>query len=120
MITVMPESEGNVLGVQASGLLTASDYRDVFIPKLEREIAAHGKLRVLFYMDEAFDGWDAAAAWANTKLDFRHAGDFDKIAMIGAPRWEEVCIEMASHLMRGEMRTFKPDQLDEAWQWVRG
>jgi hypothetical protein len=119
MIEVMPESGGNALGVRATGLLTASDYRDVFIPRLEQEITAHGKLRVLFYMDDAFRGWDAAAAWANTRLDFAHAGDFDKIAMVGAPRWEEICIKIASHLMKGNMRTFRPEQLGEAWDWVR-
>jgi hypothetical protein len=119
MIEFMPESTGGVLGVRASGLLTASDYYDVFVPRLEREIAAHGKLRILFYMDEAFRGWDAGAAWANTKLDFAHARDFDKIAMIGAPRWEEFCIGLASHLMKGEMRTFPPEQIAQAWEWVK-
>ena len=103
MIEVMPESEGSVLGVQATGLLTASDYRDVLIPCLERRIAAHGKLSMLFYMDEGFDGWDAAAAWANTGLDFKHADAFDKIAMIGAPRHsgERRPVLPAEHVRRG-------------------
>jgi hypothetical protein len=40
--------------------------------------------------------------------------------MIGAPKWEEWCVKTAAPLlMHGQMRTFRPDQLSQAWHWLR-
>jgi hypothetical protein len=119
MIEFMPESNENILGVRASGKLTDDDYKNVLVPKLESLLEHHSKLRVLFYMDENFRGWDLKSAWDNTTLDVKHRGDFEKIAMVGAPAWEEWCVKIAAVLMKGRMRTFRSDELDRAWEWVR-
>jgi len=42
MIAFMPESEGNVVGLRASGKLTGADYERVLIPHLESLIERHG------------------------------------------------------------------------------
>ncbi|WP_224770219.1 SpoIIAA family protein [Mycobacterium simulans] len=40
--------------------------------------------------------------------------------MVGAPRWEQWCVNVAAALvMTGELRTFDRDSLAAAWQWVR-
>jgi len=70
-------------------------------------------------MDESCSGWDLSAAWANTILDFRHRSDFEKIAVVGAPRREEWCVKLAGLAIKGEMRTFSRDRLPEAWRWLR-
>ncbi len=119
MIEFMQESRGNIVGVRASGKLTGVDYKRSLIPHLESLINQHRRLRVLFFMDEAFAGWDLEAAWNNTVLDFCHRSDFEKIAMVGAPAWEEWCVKLAGFLMQGELRTFRREQLPEAWQWIR-
>ena len=119
MIEIMKESEGNIVGIRATGTLTTADYDQVLIPKLEELSRQFDGLRALFYMDRAFKGWDMSAAWANTKLDFQFRGNLEKVAIVGAPAWEEWCVRMASLLMKGELRTFTTDQLDEAWKWVR-
>ena len=119
MLEIMKESEGNIIGIQATGKLTTADYDQVLVPKLEKLSQRFDTLRALFYMDRDFKGWDLPAAWANTKLDFRFRGNFEKVAIVGAPAWEEWCVRMASLLMKGELRTFKGDQIEDAWTWVR-
>lgn len=119
MIEFMQESSGNVLGIRATGKLSKVDYENRLEPKLSSLIERFGKVRALFHMDEAFQGWDLEAAWANTILDVRHRADFEKIAIVGAPRWEEWCIKLASVFIAGEVRTFRTHQLREAWDWVR-
>lgn len=52
-------------------------------------------------MDEDFQGWDLKAAWANTSLDLRYRREFEKIAVVGAPAWEEWCVRLASLFMKG-------------------
>jgi hypothetical protein len=58
MIEFMEVSEGDVLCVRARGTLTSGDYRQVLAPQLESLVQRFGSVRVLFLMDEPFQGWD--------------------------------------------------------------
>ena len=120
MIEFMDESAGNILGIRASGRLSEASYRDVLAPRIGLLLQQFRTLKVLFVMDQTFEGWSLAAAWANTVFDFKHRKDFEKIAMVGAPKWEEWCVKTAATvLMTGEMQTFRLDQLTQAWEWLR-
>jgi hypothetical protein len=65
---------------------------------------AGGRFRVLFLMDETFRGWNARTAWRNTCLDLHHRRDFDKVAIVGAPTWEQWCAKLVDVLTAGEIR----------------
>jgi hypothetical protein len=119
MMEIMNESAGSVVGIRATGMLTTADYDQVLVPKLADVSQKFETVRVLFYMDQYFRGWDLSAAWANTKLDFRFRGHLEKVAIVGAPAWEEWCVRVAGPVMKGEMRTFQADHLGDAWEWVR-
>jgi SpoIIAA-like len=120
MIDFMAESSGNLLGVLASDKLDTADYREVLVPRIELLLNEFCTINVLFLLDENFTGWSPGAAWANTVLDVKHRRDFDKVAIVGAPRWEEWCVKTAaSLLMRGELRTYGRSQLTDAWEWLR-
>ncbi|WP_137389499.1 STAS/SEC14 domain-containing protein [Rhodoligotrophos defluvii] len=119
MIDFMKESNGDIVGIRATGKLTGGDYSDVLVSWLEGLIQRYGTLRVLFYMDEDFRGWDLHAAWANTELDFKFRSRFERVAIVGAPAWEEWCVRLASLVVKGELRLFKSYQLAEAWEWLR-
>lgn len=119
MLEVMSESEGGILGIRARDTLTEDDYRRVLVPQLESTLKHADKIRVLFCMDETFRGWGAKAAWANTCLDVRRRKQFEKIAVVGAPTWEEWCLKLARLLIAADIRTFKLQQLQLAWTWLR-
>jgi hypothetical protein len=77
-------------------------------------------LKALFLMDETFAGWSLRAAWANAVFDLKHRRDFEKVAIVGAPKWEDWCIQTAAKwLMTGQLPTFRRDQLTKAWEWLR-
>jgi len=119
MIQIMPESSGNAVGIKTSGKLSDIEYKQVLIPKLEALFEQHGKLNVLFYMDEAFEGWDLEAAWDDASYGLKHRADFGKLAAVGGPAWVEWCIKLSGFLWKGEIRIFATDQLDRAWEWIR-
>jgi len=119
MLELMSESNGAVLAFRARGVLTKDDYQEVLVPRLEAALEAADRVRVLVLMDETFRGWNARAAWSNTCLDLRHRRDFDKVAIVGAPTWEEWCVRVANVLVAGELKTFKREQLSAAWAWLR-
>lgn len=119
MIEFMEESEGSTIGIRVSGTLHQSDY-EMLIPKLEALFAVHGKLRILFLADPDFAGWDLSAAWQDAALGFRHAADFERLAMVGAPDWVVWCVRLSAFLFKGEVRIFSRDQLEDAWLWLKG
>ena len=116
----MCESDDNVLGLRATGKLNATDYRTVLEPVVGTLLDRFDSLKVLFLLDECFRGWSLSAAWANTVFDLQYRKAFDKVAVVGAPRWEQWCVNVAAaFVMSGELRTYDRDRLNAAWQWVR-
>ncbi len=119
MIEVMPESQGNVLGVKLSGKITAREYEDVIIPRVEAILKEHGKLRLMYVVDESFQGADAGAMWDDTKLGLKHRHDFEKLALVGGAKWMEWLTKMCAKFISGETRAFPLEQLQEAWDWLK-
>jgi hypothetical protein len=119
MIEIMPESNGSVLALKASGKLTDADYKEVLIPKIEEIIKRSGKTKVLLYLPQDFIGWDAHAMWDDARFGLRHRNDFEKLAVVGGAKWVEWATKIASHFMEGEVRSFSEAQLREALDWIR-
>ena len=118
MMEIMPESAGAVVGVHVSGRLHERDYQGL-LPELEARFREHGRLRLLFYADDGFEGWDMKSAWSDMTFGMRHALDFERLALVGAPDWVVWCVRISAFLMKGEVRTFAGDALDQAWSWIR-
>ena len=119
MIEFMDESTDKYLGVRISGKLTDEDYKNVLVPRLEEAFKNYGKLDFLVHMD-GFEGWDAHAAWDDMSFGLQHAGDFDKLAVVGGPKWVEWAVKAFRFMFKGEVRPYQDDQLEKAWEWVAG
>jgi len=119
MITIIPESQGNVLGVRATERVTGRDYEQILIPRLESVIKEHGKARFLCYMDQGFRGMHAKAVWDDAAFAMHHRNDFAKVAVVGGTWWIDWAVRLGRRFMRGQMRTFPASKLEEAWDWVR-
>lgn len=119
MIKIMPESEGNVLIIKASEKLTAEDYEETFIPTLDKLIEEHEKVRLIFYLDETFTGWELGAMWDDAKFGLKHGSDFEKCAVVGGPKWVEWATKITAHLMPGQVKTYHGEELKEAIEWIK-
>lgn len=101
MIEFMDETGDNILAIRFSGKLTEIDCNQVLIPRIRAVVKKFGRARALIYMDDNFKGWNLKAVWANTRLGFQFRNLLEKVAVLGAPRWEEWCIGLAGLLVRG-------------------
>ena len=119
MIEVLPESKGNILVVRAAGKLTDQDYKDVLIPRVDSIIREHGRVRLLLDMGDEFHGWEPAALWDDTRLGLRHRNDFEKMGVIGGPKWVEWGLKLAATVIGGEIRSFSPGEREEALNWIK-
>ena len=117
MIEVMPESEGNMLVLWATGRLTDQDYKDVLIPRMENIIREHGKARLVMDMSGDFRGWQVAAMWDDFRFGMAHRHDFERMAIVGGPRCVEWGTKLAKLMMSGEIQCFPPNAREDAIAW---
>ncbi len=115
-VELKQECQGKVLHVRVTEKLTREDYEH-FMPAFEALVERHGKLRVLFQMDD-FHGWSAGALWEDIKLDFKHFNDIERIAMVGDKAWEKGMSVFCKPFTTATIRYFDHDHLDEARQWI--
>ncbi len=120
MIEVSPDSRGKILILKAVDKLTDSDYKDVLIPRLETIIDDYGKARLLLDMGDEFQGWEAAALWDDARFGLTHRKDFEKMGVIGGPKWVEWGLKIGSLAMSGEIRSFSSSEREEALRWING
>jgi hypothetical protein len=115
LITDLPDQ---VLGVRASGKITADDYRQVLIPAVEERLASHAKLRLLYVIGDEFDGFTGGAAWEDAKVGMSHFTSFDRVAVVSDIDWIEGMIKAFGFALPGEVRTFDDDEYEKARSWI--
>jgi hypothetical protein len=113
------EQEGNIICLQAKGILTHNDYQQVLIPRLEQVIKKHGKARMLLAMGEDFHGWEPSAMWDDAKFGMQHRMDFEKCAVVGGPKWVEWATKVGALIIPCEIKTFPSSQLTDAHNWIK-
>lgn len=117
-IELREENEGKLLEVLVTGKLTAADYEH-FTPEVERLIQQYGKINILFEMSE-FHGWEAGAAWEDTKFGFRHFSDIGRLAVVGEKKWQEWMVTVCRPFTKAEIRYFDHAAAAEARTWAAG
>ena len=66
-----------------------------------------------FEEKELEDFWEAA------KFEFSHGNSFDKVAMLGEQRWEQLMPEFSRPFALAEVRYFNAKQKEEAIKWIK-
>jgi len=118
MIKVFPESQGNILILGAVGKLTDRDYKEVLIPRLEAIMRTYGKARLLLDLGDQFQGWEAAALWDDARFGLAHRNDFEKMGVVGGPKWVEWALRIAAFAIGGELRSFAFAERETAFHWI--
>ena len=116
IIRINEEDGGRVLVVHASGKLVKADYEQ-FVPEIERLMRHHGKLRLLFVMND-FHGWDASAAWEDFKFGIEHFSDIERLAMIGEKQWQHGMAVLCKPFTKAAIRYFDHANAVEAHKWL--
>jgi hypothetical protein len=120
MIEMLPESEGNLLAIRATGRLTNEDYNNVMIPYLENILKQYGKARFVMYMDENFKGWTPNAAWDDMHFGMNHRNDFERVCVVGAPTYVEWGTNLGKLIINGEVKCYPANDYDDAIAWAKG
>ncbi|MFH1877216.1 MAG: STAS/SEC14 domain-containing protein [Candidatus Omnitrophota bacterium] len=118
MFEILPRSHDGVFGVKATGKITAKDYEDVLIPKLDDIIEKYGKVRFLYYLAEEFTGFEPGAMWDDMKYGTGHMDSFERVAVVGGSKWMEWITKLCGLFTKNRVRSFKEEDLKSAWDWI--
>ncbi|MDF3130085.1 STAS/SEC14 domain-containing protein [Kiritimatiellaeota bacterium B1221] len=103
------------LSLKAQGKLTHQDYLKI-TPLIDSALAEvkDPKVKVLIDGTE-LEGWEARAAWDDLKLGVKHGIEFEKIAIYGNKKWQEVAAKIGSWFMSGEVKFFEDEEVAVSW-----
>ena len=118
MLSILPDTAGDLIVVQASETLNADDYQNILAPLIEEKLPTYGPLRVVIYLDPSFTGMTAGAIWEDAKLGLSHTEDFIRLAVVGGPEWVEWATKLGNYLIKGETQHFEERQFLQALHWV--
>ncbi len=120
MIEKLPDSSGNILGFRLGGRLSEADYTDLLVPEMEKAMNEYPKIRVVLIM-EGFEGWTVGGAWEDFLLGTKFSA-VEKMAAVIDESWDEwmtLMFKAFTTLTRTELRFFRKERIDEAWEWIR-
>lgn len=118
MITRLPDLPDNVVGIAASGQVSATDYETVLIPAVEAALAKHDKVRLLYELSGDLTGFDPAAMWEDMKLGVSHFSAWERIAVVTDMTWIAHTISLFKFVWPCEVKVFASQKRTEAEAWI--
>ncbi len=117
MIELLPETEGNVVGLRLAGEIGASDYEEM-PPELDRIVSNYAGVRIML-------DWEDLAGWTEEGESHRffyrtsyRKFDIERIAIVGEEKWRSEAGSM-EEIMRCDVRLFDPADKEAAWRWLK-
>ncbi len=106
-----------LLVVDANGKLTEEDYKSA-TPLINAAADAIKESDLYMFLDVSdFDGWaELSAAWADFKLGLHSGGEFKKIALVGANKFQELAARVTDWFVAGEVESF--ESRHQAMDWL--
>jgi hypothetical protein len=98
--------------------VTAADYEDVLIPAVEKKLARHDKVSLLYHLGPDFTGFSAGAMWDDTRIGLKHLASWDRIALVSDVPWIRHVVHALRFVIPATIRVFHDDQLPDAKRWV--
>ena len=119
MITILPESESDVLAVEISGRLTTDDY-DKLEPELDLRAERDGTFDLLVGLSD-LDGVEPAAIRDDLNFAKEYSDDIGRMAVVTDDSFMQRLADFLgkpfSVVMGVDMERF--DDRVEAWKWLR-
>ena len=117
-LTILDQSQGNVLGARLQGKLAESDLRSLGT-ELQDRSSQHGRLRVLLEL-KSIKNFTPSELWEAMRTATPEVQEVERLALVcddeDFRRW---LAALSTSLLDGEVRYFEPAELRSAWEWVK-
>ena len=113
----LEQHDGRLCVLRVGGLLRKAEL-DAVQAEFVQKIAGAGTVKLLVLL-ENFTGWERSEAWGDTDFFFSHRDEFERIAVVGHPRWEaQVLAFTGAGLRKGPVKFFPETGESEARAWL--
>ncbi len=107
-----------VVGFEAIGDVTVSDYDDFVTPLVERARASHDKIRLLHVIGERVSGHSASAVLEDARLGLANVRSIERIAVVTDIRRFRAFVKAAGWSLPGDLKLFSNAERAEAEAWI--
>jgi len=118
MIKLLPNLPDKVVGITASGEVSADDYETVLIPAIESALKKHKGARILYQLGPEFTGFTYGAMWDDMKLGFAHLTSWEKIAVVTDLEWLAGATRLFGFAIPCPVMVFSNNEFAEAVRWI--
>lgn len=115
MLTWLDRPDGKTVEIIVDGKVEGHEY-DETILHLKGKIQEWGKINIVEFVKN-YDGFQPEVLWDNIKFGMDHFKDIEKCAIVTNNTWLRLASELTDPLVRMEIKTFKPEQIEEARDW---
>ena len=117
MIELLPETEGNVVGLRIAGEIGASDFEEM-PPEFDRIVTNNTDVRIMLDWED-LAGWTEEGESVNffTRISYRKF-DIERIAIVGDKKWRREA-SMVEEIMGCDVRMFESVDKEAAWRWLK-
>ena len=118
MLRRIEEMPAGTLGFEAVGDVEDDDWEEVVEPVLKQLIAGGGKVRMLYVLGARSREVEGEAMGADLGFRARHAGSFERVAVVSDEDWMRPALGVLSFMLPGKAKAFRSAQLEEAKSWL--
>jgi SpoIIAA-like len=118
MIELLPNLPDHVVGVSASGQVSADDYETVLVPAIDSALKTYKHVRLLYLLKPEFTGFTSGAMWDDMKLGIGHLRAWERIAVVTDLAWVANATRLFGFAMPCPTKVFPVKELAEATQWI--
>jgi len=117
-VTVIDGLPDDVVGLDAEGVIEARDYDEVIVPLIERKLAEHARVKLLYRVGRGFERYTAGAIWSDARIGIKHMTRFSKVAVVSDVPWIRHAVRLFAPMIPAEVHVFADGDLDAAKVWV--
>lgn len=118
MLTIIKGLPAHVLGVRASGEVSADDIAQVLRPALDEQAARAGGINYLLVLDTEVQAFTAGAWWQDMLAGLQHFTNWQRIAVVTDQKPVELFTDLFELGVPGRSKGFASHELAQATAWI--
>ena len=117
-VTVIAGLPDDVIGLDAEGVIDERDYDGLIVPLIERKLAEHDRVKLLYRVGPGFERYTAGAIWSDTRIGIKHFTRFSKVAVVSDIAWIRHAVRLFAPMIPAEVHVFADAELAAAKAWI--
>ncbi len=118
MIETLEGFPENVVAFSCKGRVTRHDYERVLVPRVEKALREHEKVRLYYEIGPELESIDPGAMWEDLKVGMEHLLRWERVAIVTDVEWIRHTMRIFSFIIPGEVRVFPDADAAQARDWI--